>query len=171
MSYSQLQAFKQAGIIYTNEKEIRGFFDEFRFLSNFHICKCSIGSVSYMSTEHAYMAAKAVDKKDHDWVASAPNPLEARNRGRVIALRDDWEEIKIEVMYQANLSKYQNPLLRGLLEKTGDRYLEETNWWNDFFWGVCRGKGENNLGKVLMRVRADLGISPLMKQLDPSWKI
>lgn len=36
------------------------------------------------------------------------------------------------------------------------RELIEGNTWGDTFWGVCRGKGENNLGKILMRLRSEL---------------
>ena len=36
---------------------------------------------------------------------------------------------------------------------TEDMELIEGNSWGDTFWGVCDGVGENNLGKVLMRVR------------------
>ena len=39
---------------------------------------------------------------------------------------------------------------------TGDTYLEEGNTWNDTFWGVCNGVGENNLGRILMEVREEL---------------
>jgi len=39
---------------------------------------------------------------------------------------------------------------------TGDRYLEETNWWGDKVWGVYRGQGHNLTGKVLMDIRARL---------------
>ena len=50
----------------------------------------------------------------------------------------------------------QNPGLKEKLINTGDAYLEETNTWNDTFWGVCKGKGQNNLGKILMKIRAEL---------------
>jgi len=46
------------------------------------------------------------------------------------------------------------PLLGSLLA-TGTEELIEGNKHNDTFWGVCAGVGENNLGKLLMRVRAD----------------
>ena len=48
---------------------------------------------------------------------------------------------------------YRNKELRKKLLETGDRYLEETNWWGDDFWGVCNGEGRNELGKILMKVR------------------
>ena len=48
---------------------------------------------------------------------------------------------------------YRNKELRKKLLETGDRYLEETNWWGDDFWGGCNGEGRNELGKILMKVR------------------
>ena len=32
----------------------------------------------------------------------------------------------------------------------------EGNTWNDTFWGVCNGQGQNWLGKILMLVRSEL---------------
>lgn len=34
--------------------------------------------------------------------------------------------------------------------------LIERNTWGDTFWGVYDNKGENNLGKILMKVREGL---------------
>ncbi len=31
--------------------------------------------------------------------------------------------------------------------------IVERNTWNDTFWGVCKGKGENHLGILLMEIR------------------
>ena len=45
----------------------------------------------------------------------------------------------------------QNPELAKKLA-TGDRYIEETNWWGDTIWRVYRGEGQNLLGKILMDV-------------------
>jgi predicted NAD-dependent protein-ADP-ribosyltransferase YbiA (DUF1768 family) len=37
--------------------------------------------------------------------------------------------------------------------------LEERNNWGDIWWGVnINGEGENNLGKILMKVRNELKI-------------
>ena len=59
-------------------------------------------------------------------------------------------------MYQILKSKFQNPELSKLLLETGDCELIEGNTWGDQFWGVCKGVGENNLGKLLMKVREEL---------------
>lgn len=34
--------------------------------------------------------------------------------------------------------------------------LIEGNDWGDTFWGMVDGEGENNLGKILMRVREEI---------------
>jgi predicted NAD-dependent protein-ADP-ribosyltransferase YbiA (DUF1768 family) len=54
--------------------------------------------------------------------------------------------------------KFADPELAEKLLATGDEELVEGNTWNDRFWGVCRGEGRNELGKILMRVRAELRV-------------
>ena len=49
-----------------------------------------------------------------------------------------------------------NKDLKEMLLETGDAIIEEGNDWNDTFWGVCNGKGENHLGKILMKIREEL---------------
>ena len=52
----------------------------------------------------------------------------------------------------------QHDDLKALLLATGDANLEEGNTWNDTFWGVdlANGCGQNNLGKILMKIRGEL---------------
>jgi len=47
-----------------------------------------------------------------------------------------------------------NPLLYVKLDETNPHELVEGNWWGDKYWGVCKGVGENKLGKILMKVRS-----------------
>ena len=46
--------------------------------------------------------------------------------------------------------------LREQLLATGEAQLIEGNTWNDTFWGVCKGKGQNWLGRILVEVREEL---------------
>lgn len=60
-------------------------------------------------------------------------------------------------MHDLVLRKFTaHPDLTELLLVTGDAELIEGNTWGDTTWGVCRGKGENLLGKILMAVRETL---------------
>ena len=56
------------------------------------------------------------------------------------------------------LKFYENKDLKKKLLSTENVILVEGNTWNDTFWGVCKGKGKNNLGKILMNVRKILRI-------------
>jgi len=52
--------------------------------------------------------------------------------------------------------KFSQHYFRQQLIDTGDEELVESNTWNDTYWGVCRGIGQNHLGKLLMKVRSKL---------------
>lgn len=85
------------------------------------------------------------------------SPAKAKNEGQSLQLREDWEDAKVRIMGEILMDKFtRNADLKEKLLSTGDKYLEESNWWNDTFWGVYKSKGENWLGKILMAVRTDI---------------
>ena len=135
---------------------IRGFFGPYRWLSNFHEVEVQWEGDTYRTTEHAYQAAKHLDPDFREYIRGFIKPKDAMIVGRSRIPRSDWDDIKVDVMYQINLQKFKQEPLRTWLLATGDSYLEETNTWNDTFWGVCNGVGQNNLGKILMRIRSEL---------------
>jgi len=137
-----------------NEKEIRGFFDKYRFLSNFHLVDIEYEGLTYPSTENAFQAAKSIDPEVRKKFTNI-SPKDAKALGKKIELRKDWEKVKQSIMYNLNFQKYseKNEELMYMLVNTGAKYLEETNSWNDKFWGVCDGEGQNVLGIMLMVIR------------------
>ena len=76
--------------------------------------------------------------------------------GRKLQVREGWDSIKLTVMEDLLRQKFAAADLRQKLLDTGDAELVEGNVWQDFWWGVCDGKGENHLGKLLMAIRNDL---------------
>lgn len=133
---------------------INSFRGEKRFLSNFYICDIKFRGKKYPSSEHAYQCAKADNEKDFKFVFESSKPGEAKRRGAAIKARSDWEHDKIDTMREIVLAKFQqNEDLAIRLVDTGEQELIEGNEWGDTFWGVCKGKGENWLGKILMEVR------------------
>lgn len=142
-------------IVHDNE-QIKGFFNEYRFLSNFELGEVVYEGIKYPSSENAYQSAKSLDPIVRSKFVNI-TPSESKKLGRNIEVREDWEEVKYKVMYKIVLDKFtRNPKLGDLLINTGDRYLEETNYWNDKIWGVCNGVGTNWLGKILMDVRNEI---------------
>jgi len=131
------------------------FQGEYRFLSNFWPAEVHFEGEYYPSVEHAYVAAKTLDPTLRKQFQSG-SPGAVKRAGRQLQLRPDWEEVKLTVMRRLLYLKFQNPELREKLLATGERELVEGNNWSDFYWGVCRGKGQNHLGRLLMEVRAEL---------------
>jgi hypothetical protein len=130
------------------------FEGDYAFLSNFYESPAVYEGVLYPTSEHAYQAAKAVYPWDRAKILEARTPGMAKRLGKQVTMRPDWDEVKIEVMRDVLVSKFQhNSELRQKLIDTGDAYLEEGNWWGDTFWGVCKGKGQNKLGLLLIQLR------------------
>ena len=134
-------------------KPILGFFGEYRFLSNFHLCDVYVDSNKFKSSEHAYMYQKSSDEDYRLNILNAATPKEAKRIGSAVELRKDWHSYRVIAMHNALNSKFKNEAERDMLLATGDAYLEETNTWGDKFWGVCNGAGENRLGHILMKIR------------------
>lgn len=132
---------------------INEFKGEYAFLNNFYLCSVEYKGVVYSNNEAAFQAQKTLDEKLKKQFENL-GPVEARNLGKSIKLRKDWEEIKDQTMYEICAAKFeQNPNLMDLLVLTGKRPLEEGNHWNDRYWGTVNGVGQNKLGKILMDIR------------------
>jgi N-glycosidase YbiA len=120
------------------------------------------GGVVYPHVEHAYQAAKTLDRDVRlEFASPTLESWEAKKMGSELELRPDWEDIKLTVMEILVRQKFLNPeYLERLLLTKG--YLEEGNYWHDQFWGNCTCKkhiaepGQNHLGKILMQVRHEL---------------
>lgn len=131
-------------------EKIDSFKGDYFFLSNFYNYKLNYNGLRYNSVEAAFQAQKCPSRSAEFCNLS---PSEAKHLGRRVMLRNDWEDIKISVMRDLLKIKFSNPYLKQKLLDTGDAELIEGNTWNDRFWGVCRGKGENHLGQLLEEIR------------------
>jgi len=136
---------------------INSFRNKYRFLSNFWPTEIVFEGIVYPSVEHAYQAAKTLHTEQRLQIKYAKTPGEAKRRGKKITIRDNWDFIKWNVMLTlVRLKFHNNAILKQALLDTGDAEMVEGNTWGDVFWGVCNGKGENHLGKILMKVREEI---------------
>lgn len=134
----------------------KAFTGERGFLSSFYPAPV----FGYPSVEHAYQAAKTTDRavRQQFRVGTA---AAAKAAGKRLAIRPDWDAIKLHVMTTLVREKFTRHVeLKALLLATGDEPLIEENWWGDRFWGTCNGTGENHLGRILMQVRTELEGTP-----------
>lgn len=141
---------------------INQFRGEYSGFSSFALCQVMMDQVEYPSVEHAYQAAKTLNKNERDlFLGRNVNAGRAKRLGRTITIRSDWEDIKINVMKDLCRQKYNNPKYRELLLSTGNALIQEGNNWGDRFWGVDlqSGVGDNNLGRIIMDMRKDLQLN------------
>ena len=141
--------------------KIDAFRGAYCFLSNFFPCPVRLDGFRYSSAEAAFQAGKAKNEPAIQQAFASMSPSEAKKFGREVFMTKEelkhWEETRITRMTEVVRAKFnQNPELRDLLVQTFPLELVEGNNWNDRFWGACGGKGENHLGKILMKIRAEL---------------
>lgn len=136
--------------------KITRFIGDFAFLSNFYDSVIFVDGKKFQTVEHAYQAFKTLNAEEFEFIRNAKTPGEAKKLGRKASLRSDWDEVKISFMKKFLIKKFENPFFLSLLLATDNAELIEENYWNDTFWGVCRGKGKNMLGILLMEIREDL---------------
>jgi len=125
----------------------------YEFLSNFYKSAITYEGMLYPTVEHAYQAAKSLNKSTRELVKNAADPNIAKKLGQSISVRDDWQHVKIDIMRCLIQEKFQNPFIRWKLKETANKRLVNENRWNDRFWGVVNGVGENWLGQILEEVR------------------
>lgn len=115
--------------------------------------------LSYPTVEHYFQASKAQTLDEHLLVSSQPSAKLAKRAGRRVALRPDWEDVKMDVMLTALRAKFSQPPFAAALLATGEDVIAE-NSPTDFEWGVRDATGgfagQNQLGRLLMQVRDEL---------------
>lgn len=142
---------------------------DYGIYSNFYPVVVKLYGLQYPSVEHAYQAAKTKDLVAREQVVGM-TAVQAKKWGRSIALRADWDEARIPIMYDLLKQKFLVPATDTSASRklwlTGDRLLVEGNYWHDTFWGKCNCSrhnwtGENYLGRLLMKIRREIGTWPI----------
>lgn len=139
-------------------------------LSNWFPSPFKLESITYATTEHYLMAAKAALFDDHERleaIRATDDPGKAKNLGRQVVGFDNatWEANRWDIMETACRAKFeQNSDMGSFLCQTGERLLIEASPV-DTIWGIglaaddpraqdpAQWPGMNLLGFVLMRVR------------------
>ena len=129
------------------------FRKNYAFLSNMYPHEIDVdinGTIYHFScVESAYQAHKCLARVNEFIPLTG---LEAKKLGKSVKLDSHWDEIKVNIMEKLLRIKFSDKLL---LKQLCDIDLDivEHNCWGDTFWGVSYGKGQNILGKLLMKIR------------------
>ena len=142
--------------------EVIGFYPrEFYPFDNFSSFKVEWNGYLFASVEEAYQAAsfmgsdeELVEKIKKSHSADEAQRISYANRDK---RREDWDDVKISIMEELlRLKIEQNPYVKKKLLQTGDYMIVEDSPKDDFWgWGSNRD-GQNNLGKLWMKLREEL---------------
>ena len=134
--------------------------------TNFFEASVEIDGKFWLTTEHYFQAQKFVATPYVEYIRRLSRAREAFEFARIPGVsrwrRNDWENVKIDIMKKALLAKFsQHPYLCRLLLDTRKRKLIEHSP-HDSFWGDGGdGSGRNELGKLLMDIRTVLQSRPM----------
>jgi ribA/ribD-fused uncharacterized protein len=138
---------------------ITQFIDEYRWLSNFQSVQIKYEGRVYPSVEHAYISAKSDDDGWKQLCASSKYRAgDLKQVSKDIELREDWEDVKVFIMYDLLKLKFQQEPFKTKLLNTGDMELIEGNYWGDTFYGIDMNtdEGQNILGRLIMKIRKEI---------------
>jgi ribA/ribD-fused uncharacterized protein len=146
----------------------------FGFFSHFHPSPIVLDGEAWPTVEHFYQAQRSDDPAYRQAIRETTTPGRAKRlaarpdlsakaskhswfRLNNAVPREDWHEVKLDIMRRADRAKYaQNPELAVLLLATGDAELIEDSS-SEPFWGIGpNGLGHNWAGRVLMEIREEM---------------
>ncbi len=118
--------------------------------------------IEYYTVENFYQAMKCLPshlslRKNIAGMNAYEAKTFAKNKGGM-PLRNDWEELKLKAMEYVLRYKFAaNTTWGKTLELTRDWEITEWSNWGDKFFAkdLKTRQGENHLGKILMKIRAD----------------
>ena len=120
------------------------------------------GHIPVYTVEHFYQASKAALMEDRISIAESSSPYEAKKLANRLPKVPEWATVKRATMYIALKHKFTRGTYwaNQLLESKGK--IVEWNNWHDNYWGNCICdkckyiKGQNVLGKLLVRIREEI---------------
>lgn len=132
---------------------------KYGFLSNLYKKEIVFDNIKFKTPEHAYQFGKFRDQETRDWAMESPKPhlIAILSHGLFVwDIVSNWSQIKVKRMHDVLRIKFQDPELREKLLDTKDAVLIEDSK-TDAFWGIGKhGKGKNQLGKLLMKIRKEI---------------
>ena len=146
-------------------------------LSNFHACNLRIDETKYCSIEQYYQAEKAKRHGDQEVLSrilleTDPVTIKRLAKGITknpnISLEED-NNANLQVLEKGLLVKFREPYLKHHLLQTGTKSIAEASAY-DLFYGtghslydkdclkIGTSKGQNRMGKLLVKVRESLKV-------------
>lgn len=141
--------------------KIDNFSGYFEFLHNNFLTPIYYEGILYPSVSHAFHAARSSDDSTRKAILHAESLAAVAKIAIRINDPENWQNKRLKIMEQLLRDKFRRSKeLQEKLKATGNRelvmtYIEESP--GNLFWGSVKGKtGQNQLGRILMKIRDDI---------------
>ena len=145
-----------------NNDTVAGFFlKDWYVFDNFAPFQIDWRGKLYSTAEHAYQAAHFLNTEPElaEKVRACRSPRNASDFANEHSDQDDpgWKEKRLSIREEIVRAKLeQHPLVRSTLTESSELYIVEMND-EDEFWGWGKSHdGQNNLGKIWMKLRSEI---------------
>jgi len=135
---------------------IKGFNGDNQYLSNFYHQPFNYNGIAYNNVVCAFCSQPITNEMQKNIIAKSLPSEAIKLYNKTKNKKDLSKKDKIELMYQICKEKFSIPSLSKKLLATGKEELINETTWDNTFWGITKDKGENQLGKILMRIRNEL---------------
>ena len=149
-------------------EKVCGFQGEYDFLNNDYPCKifCQEDGLTYSNVTSALIAHKTNDIGARRKIARLSG-AKARKKESLLYGNDEYEYTKDDILYKLLYIKFNsNNKLKEKLLSTKNKQLLNIVSYPDTEYGIYLGNGKNNLGKMLMKLRDELGSSNTKKVVN-----
>lgn len=137
---------------------------KYAFLSNYYTCDILYKGILYNSAETAFQLQKYPLEQRKKYCRLYPWEVKPLGRKAPINI-EEWDAKKDEIMFEIVKCKFeQYPDLANKLIKITEPIVEH-NDWNDTYWGVCNGNGQNKLGQILAEIREILIVEKAINEV------
>lgn len=120
----------------------------------------SYAEATYPTLEHAFLACKTLNEAERRKIALIKDPTTVRaiyTDPKNLTTREDWEEIKEEVMLEILRIKFTSDNRYGrLLLATYPATLFAGSCWKEIDWQVCGEISNERMVELFMKVREEL---------------
>lgn len=141
--------------------KISSFTSQYSFLSNDHICLVHYEGLLYASVTHAFQAARCQSPELRESISKMHDIEPMFSLVEEIDDPANWSQIRVRIMEILIRDKFRrNHILRQRLIETGSSIIqnsyEDNSNPSNSFWGTVNERGENVVGKILMKIRTDI---------------
>lgn len=151
-----------AKILFQHQKhsKIDNFTGYFEFLHNNYLTPVLFDGMLFPSATHAFQASRSSDERTRKAILNAESLLVVLKIAKRIEEPENWKLRRLKIMEHIVRDKFRRSReLQEKLKATGNRDIvmtyDDENEANQY-WGVVNNKGQNQLGRIMMRIRSDL---------------